>query len=65
MPTALFTPAGVGGHDIGRLDCTKPAYIAHPEHAYTGIAPGSYTLRRQREQADQADQADGERFVAD
>jgi hypothetical protein len=29
------------------------AYLAHPEHAYTGIAPGTYELRRQREQADQ------------
>lgn len=29
------------------------AYLAHPEHAYTGIAPGSYEIRRQREQADE------------
>jgi hypothetical protein len=29
------------------------AYLAHPEHAYAGIGPGTYTLRRQREQADQ------------
>ncbi|WP_283138095.1 hypothetical protein [Rhizohabitans arisaemae] len=29
------------------------AYLAHPEHAFTGIAPGTYELRRQREQADQ------------
>lgn len=29
------------------------AYLAHPEHAYSGIGPGSYTLRRQREQADE------------
>jgi hypothetical protein len=57
--TAFFTPAGAGGQDIGLLECTEPAYIAHPEHAYAGIAPGSYMLRRQREQADQ------ERFVAD
>ncbi|MGW0803278.1 hypothetical protein [Nonomuraea sp. NPDC002799] len=35
------------------------AYLAHPEHAYTGIAPGTYELRRQREQADKA------RLVAD
>jgi hypothetical protein len=57
--TAFFTPAGTGGQDIGLLECTEPAYIAHPEHAYAGIAPGTYTLRRQREQADE------ERFVAD
>jgi hypothetical protein len=29
------------------------AYLAHPEHAYTGIGPGSYTLRRQREQSEE------------
>lgn len=29
------------------------AYLAHPEHGYNGIGPGTYTLRRQREQADE------------
>lgn len=29
------------------------AYLAHPEHAYSGIGAGSYMLRRQREQADE------------
>lgn len=29
------------------------AYLAHPEHGYTGIGPGTYTLLRQREQADE------------
>jgi hypothetical protein len=57
--TAFFTPAGASRQDIGLLECTEPAYIAHPEHAYTGIAPGTYRLRRQREQADE------ERLVAD
>jgi hypothetical protein len=57
--TAFFTPAGAWGQDIGLLECTESAYMAHPEHAYAGIAAGTYTLRRQREQADQ------ERFVAD
>ena len=28
------------------------AYLAHPEHGYSGIGPGSYVLRRQREQAE-------------
>lgn len=28
------------------------AYLAHPEHGYNGIGPGTYELRRQREQAD-------------
>lgn len=35
------------------------AYLAHPEHAYTGIGPGTYEIRRQREQADEL------RIVAD
>lgn len=25
------------------------AYLAHPEHGYSGIAPGTYEIRRQRE----------------
>ena len=29
------------------------AYLAHPEHAYSGVGPGTYVLRRQREQADE------------
>lgn len=56
--TAFFTPAAREA-DIGLLVCTESAYIAHPEHAYAGIAPGTYILRRQREQADR------EYFVAD
>ena len=27
------------------------AYLAHPGHAYNGIAPGTYELRRQRDMA--------------
>lgn len=34
------------------VDEGATAYLAHPEHAYAGIAPGTYELRRQREQAD-------------
>ena len=48
-----------GGQAIGVLECTEPAYLLHPEHGATGIAPGRYELRRQREQADE------ERLVAD
>jgi hypothetical protein len=59
LRTASFTPAFPGGADIGLLECTEPAYLLHPEHGATGIAPGSYVLRRQREQADV------ERLVAD
>lgn len=35
------------------------AYLAHPEHGYSGIGPGTYNLTRQREQADEV------RMVAD
>ena len=56
--TATFSTAS-SGQAIGVLDCTAAAYILHPEHGATGIAPGTYELRRQREQADQ------ERLVAD
>lgn len=35
------------------------AYLAHPEHGYNGVGPGTYVLRRQREQADEI------RLVAD
>jgi hypothetical protein len=51
--TASLTTAGTGanGQAIGLLECTEPAYLAHPEHGYLGIAPGAYELRRQREQA--------------
>lgn len=47
--------------DLGALTVPdgSTAYLAHPEPAYTGIAPGAYLLRRQREQADVA------RFVED
>ena len=40
--------------DLGTLTVADGAtgYLAHPEHGYAGIAPGTYTIRRQREQAD-------------
>jgi len=56
--TAWWYQRGVS-QDIGVLECTQPAFLLHPEHGATGIAPGSYVLRRQREQADE------ERLVAD
>lgn len=57
-PTAGIDPSDL---DLGRLTVPagSTAYLAHPEHAFTGIAPGTYTIRRQREQADVA------RFVQD
>lgn len=56
-PGTRFTV--LSGQDIGYLETEVTAYLAHPEHGYLGIAPGSYVLRRQREQADE------ERLVAD
>lgn len=47
-----FDPApGPEGLDIGVLTvpAEATAYLAHPEHAYSGIGPGTYVLRRQRE----------------
>ena len=57
--TAFWAAAGGTSQDIGVLECTAPAYIAHIEHGYAGIAPGTYLLRRQREQAAE------ERLIAD
>lgn len=53
-----FDPADNGGPvalALGTLTVAEgaTAWLAHPEHAYTGVAPGTYELRRQREQADE------------
>jgi hypothetical protein len=37
------------GLAIGLLRATAPAYLIHPEHGGSGIAPGEYVIRRQRE----------------
>ncbi|MBA9004824.1 hypothetical protein [Thermomonospora cellulosilytica] len=34
---------------LGVLQTSAPAYLVHPEHGGTGIAPGAYVVRRQRE----------------
>lgn len=47
------------GQSLGYMLASEPAFLAHPEHGYLGIAPGRYELRRQREQADE------ERLIAD
>jgi hypothetical protein len=36
---------------LGALRTTGVAYLIHPEHGGSGIAPGSYVIRRQRERA--------------
>ncbi|MFC9767813.1 hypothetical protein [Rhodococcus jostii] len=35
---------------LGILDTWVTAYLIHPEHGATGIAPGRYVIGRQREQ---------------
>lgn len=56
-PGVTWAPADPGPTDLDLGTLTVPegavAWLAHPEHAYSGIAPGTYTLRRQREQADE------------
>lgn len=41
--------------NIGVLTVGEGAvgYLAHPEHGYAGILPGTYVIKRQREQADE------------
>ena len=53
--------ASASGLVLGRLDVAPgaEAYLLHAEHGAAGIAPGSYTVKRQREQAEVA------RLVAD
>ena len=34
---------------LGIVDASSTAYLIHPEHGATGIAPGTYLIRRQRE----------------
>lgn len=45
--------AGAGSLELGTLTVPegKEAYLAHPEHGYAGIAPGTYKIGRQREWA--------------
>lgn len=37
------------GLAIAVVDNTAPVYLLHPEHGGTGIAPGRWLIRRQRE----------------
>jgi hypothetical protein len=36
---------------LGALSTTGIAYLIHPEHGGSGIAPGTYVIRRQRERS--------------
>jgi hypothetical protein len=44
--TTVRDPAGLA---LGALTATEAVYLLHPEHGGTGIAPGTYIVRRQRE----------------
>src|SRR5256885_6246733 len=39
------------GLAIGAFEALAPVYLLHREHGGTGVAPGSFVVRRQREQA--------------
>jgi hypothetical protein len=47
--------ASAGDLLLGRLTVAEgsTAHMAHAEHGYLSIAPGTYEVRRQREQADE------------
>lgn len=49
---------------IGVLRATGPAYLIHPEHGGSGVAPGTYLVRRQRERSTQRGIA-GVQLIAD
>lgn len=52
------------GLSLGALTATAVAYLIHPEHGATGIAPGTYVIRRQRERSAGLDQQ-GIQLIAD
>jgi hypothetical protein len=60
-PGVTWAPATHNALSLAVVDVPagSAAYLAHPEHGYTGIAPGRYEIRRQREQAEEI------RMVAD
>ncbi|HUD35330.1 MAG TPA: hypothetical protein VMR14_00430 [Streptosporangiaceae bacterium] len=73
-PHALTAEAGTcqwtdGVHDddglaLGALTARSVAYLIHPEHGMTGIAPGTYIIRRQRERSAEA-LREANRLIAD
>jgi hypothetical protein len=57
---------------LGALSTTGVAYLIHPEHGGSGIAPGRYVIRRQRERrggprrsTEFPHAGNGDQFVAD
>lgn len=51
--TVHLRDTSVGGSTddlvVALVTCTKPVFLMHPEHGASGIAPGNYEIRRQRE----------------
>lgn len=57
-----------GGLALGLIETTAVAYLIHPEHGGTGMAPGVYVVRRQRENDERTSRLGtgyGYRLVAD
>jgi hypothetical protein len=52
------------GLALGALSTSGVAYLIHPEHGASGIAPGRYVIRRQRERAGTT-YRDTARYIAD
>ncbi|WP_232667432.1 hypothetical protein [Pseudonocardia sp. TRM90224] len=50
---------------IAMFTNTAPAYLIHPEHGGTGIAPGRWLVRRQRERGNSRGRGTGVVLVAD
>ncbi|WP_155060097.1 hypothetical protein [Streptomyces blattellae] len=50
---------------LGVIDASAVAYLLHPEHGATGIAPGRYVVRRQRERVTDRSAGQGYRMIAD
>jgi hypothetical protein len=46
--TGVDDPEGLA---LGAFSTTGVAYLIHPEHGGSGIAPGTYVIRRQRERS--------------
>jgi hypothetical protein len=53
------------GLALGMIDTSAVAYLIHPEHGGTGIAPGRYVVRRQRERNTERRGWFGNRMIAD
>lgn len=50
---------------LGMIEASAVAYLIHPEHGGTGIAPGRYVVRRQRERTTDRTGRRGNRMIAD